>query len=107
MAEVTLTVAGRDYTVGCRDGEETELATAAELLDRRAGVVAGLGGLNEARTLLMAGLLLADELMSARHGTGPSTASAEQGLDAELELRIARLTDRAERLVERLERAAS
>ena len=93
--------------VACRDGEEAELATAAELLDERAGVISGLGRLNEARALLMAGLLLADELMSARQVANKPTSTAENGAGPELEARIVRLTERAERLAERIERAAS
>lgn len=98
-----LIVGGREYRVACRDGEEPELTAAAELLDRRAGLVADVGGLNEARTLLMAGLLLADELMNMRQDTAP----VETGLDPQLEDRIVRLAERAERLADILERPAS
>lgn len=103
MAEVTLTVAGRAYTVACRDGEEAELSGAAELLDGQASVVAKLGGLSEARTLLMAGLLLADELMSVRRGSVSPPVPADPGLASDLEVRIAELAERADRLADRLD----
>lgn len=70
MAEVTIEVGGRRYDVACRDGEEAQLRRLAQLLDKKANQArAAVGGVNEARQLLLAGLLLADELQDARNGT--------------------------------------
>jgi cell division protein ZapA len=63
MAQVDLKIAGRTYEIACRDGEEAHLRQLADIVDGKA-VQAGraLGGVNEARQLLLASLLLADEL---------------------------------------------
>ena len=64
MAEVDLIIAGRPYRVACRDGEEESLRAAARLVDSKSReALAGLGTLSEARQLLFAGLLLADQLI--------------------------------------------
>ena len=63
MAEVDLTIAGRRYQVACRDGEEENLRAPRALVDAKSReALAGLGTLTEARQLLFAALLLADQI---------------------------------------------
>jgi cell division protein ZapA len=65
MAEVKVTIGGRDFEVACRDGEEHFLQSAAALLDNEAGALnQALGRMPETRMLLMAGLMLADKTAS-------------------------------------------
>lgn len=67
MAEVDLTIAGRAYRVACRTGEEDSLRAAAALVDAKSReALAGLGTMSEARQLLFASLLLADQLVEQR-----------------------------------------
>ena len=64
MPDVSLTIAGRSYRVACRQGEEDSLREAAALVDSKSrDVIAGLGTQSEARQLLLAALLLADQLI--------------------------------------------
>ena len=83
LAELVITVAGKAHRVACRDGEEDKLRQAAGLLDERARSVAALGPMGEARSLLLAGLLLADERIEAiaRGNTQPDKALADSLLD--------------------------
>lgn len=63
MAEVTVTVNGRSYTVGCGDGEESHVRDLASFLDSQVrGLVAEVGQVGEARLLLMAALMIIDDL---------------------------------------------
>jgi cell division protein ZapA len=99
MAEVDLIIAGRPYKVACRDGEEESLRAAARLVDAKSReALAGLGTLSEARQLLFAGLLLADQLIEQR-----PEAAAEARPDAELIGRAEQLAQRLESLAEHLE----
>jgi cell division protein ZapA len=94
MAEVDLSIAGRTYRVACRDGEEATLRKAAALVDAKSReALSGLGTLSEARQLLFASLLLADQLVDDR---GALPAAVDPAL-----------ADRAERLVDRLESLAA
>jgi cell division protein ZapA len=119
MADVQLNIAGREYVVTCRDGEEAHLMSLAAVVDAKAREAGASGGLNESRLLLFAGLLLADELheqktkrsgntsSAAPDTNSPSTPQAPSALsDAEAE-RVAatleKLTDRIERLAAGLE----
>jgi cell division protein ZapA len=64
---VTLQVNGKPYVIGCEDGGEGHLRTLAAAVEAKVEQVApGAGAPGEARLMLMAALLLADDLQGAR-----------------------------------------
>ena len=66
MAQVNVTVNGRMYTVACGDGEEQHLIDLAKYVDKRVTELGrSVGQVGDARLLLMAALLVADELSEA------------------------------------------
>ncbi len=66
MAEIDVTVNGKVYRVACEDGEEDHLMSIAEHLNTHAAKLAGqVGQVGETRLMLMAGLLVGDELSDA------------------------------------------
>ena len=63
MAVVDLTVNGRVFQVACDDGQEDHLIGLASQIDKRVQSLAStMGQVGDARLILMAGLLVADEL---------------------------------------------
>jgi cell division protein ZapA len=95
MAEIDVFIAGRAYKVACRDGEEDSLRKAASLVDAKSReALSGLGTLSEARQLLFASLLLADQLV-------------DDGRTPEPILPDPALAERAERIADRLESLAA
>ena len=103
MAQVDIQIGGRQYELACRDGEEEHLRSIARMLDRKtADVSQSMGGLNEARHLLLAALLLADELNDIRTATTDNRLSASPP-DPALANAVERLAERMESLAERLE----
>jgi cell division protein ZapA len=97
MAEVDISIAGRSYRIACRDGEEENLRTAASLVDAKSReALAGLGTLSEARQLLFASLLLADQLID-------DGAGLVKVVDTPLAEQAERLADRLESLAAKLE----
>ena len=66
MGQVTLKLNGRSYRLACGEGEEARLqklgAIVREKLD---GVVAEFGQAGQERLLLLAALLIADDLIDA------------------------------------------
>lgn len=67
MAEVTLDIGGRTYTVHCGDGEEAQLRRIGEMIDAKTAIAKQASpGLTEVRQLLFAAILLADELSETR-----------------------------------------
>jgi cell division protein ZapA len=63
MAQVSVTVNGRSYEISCDDGQEAHLFRLAEEIDRRvASLVASVGQVGDVRLLLLASLVLGDEI---------------------------------------------
>ncbi len=63
MAQVTVSINGKPYSVGCEDGQERHLQELARLFDSQVRQVSqDVGQLGETRLFLMGALLLADEL---------------------------------------------
>src|SRR5687768_3636014 len=106
MAQVDLIIAGRSYQIACREGEEENLKAAARLVDAKSReALAGLGTLSEARQLLFASLLLADQLLDKKPGSEAvsAPAPAPAALDPALVRRAESLADRLESFADSLE----
>lgn len=69
MAQVNVTVAGKQYPLACADGDEERLSKLAAYVDNKAQALSKqLGHVNEARLILMAAVLIADELHDSLDG---------------------------------------
>lgn len=83
MPQVVLKINGFPYTLGCPDGQEENLkALGAELNKRIESIKAQMGNLGEARLLVMAGIMLADELADLKREVedrGPAAVSPPAG----------------------------
>lgn len=99
MSNVNVSIAGRQYTVACAPGEENHIETLGRSIDHKLQGLPSLSGQSEARTLLFAALLLADELHEAQSGRAPAPAADDGAAAATLE----RLAERLEGLAARLE----
>jgi len=69
LVEVVVNVRG--YQIGCDDGQEERLRELAQALDKRVQALASsIGQVGDARLVLMAGLVLVDEIsnLTARAG---------------------------------------
>ena len=63
MSDVTLQLNGRSYQISCQDGQENHLQQLAKYVDSRLQeVVSTVGQVGQDRLLVMAILLIADEL---------------------------------------------
>ncbi|MDP6564312.1 MAG: cell division protein ZapA [Alphaproteobacteria bacterium] len=105
MAQVTVRINGRDYLLACEDGEEEHLAYLAEYINTQVeGLVESVGQVGEARLLLMAALMLADELADA----GREVEGLRQQAEADAsdgETALSNLVDRIESVADGMESA--
>jgi cell division protein ZapA len=102
MAQVDLFIAGRNYQIACREGEEENLKAAARLVDAKSReALSGLGSLSESRQLLFASLLLADQIVDNQRGLSPAAP------DPMIAERVATLAERLEALALSLENEAA
>ena len=110
MSNVTLTVGGRPYTVSAADGEEAHIEMLGRMVAERAARVGGGAGQSETRMLLVASLMLADELHELHRQMPPPQSdvpSAAPAPSAEVLARIEALAARVERLAAHLEEPAT
>ena len=78
MAQVTLELNGRSYTVGCGDGEEQHVEAIARYVDTKLRELATrVGPVGETRLFMLACLTLADELADAYHDAEEGRSSGE------------------------------
>lgn len=123
MAQVTLTIAGRNYQVACEDGQETQAQSLGRELDRRALMLSkATGAVSEGLLLTLTGLMIIDEMFEARNSATEAKdtitrlqaevkqlkadhASAIDTLDAEVEQRFGALQSERDELVSALEQA--
>ena len=99
MAQVNVQIGGRAYSVSCNDGDEARVAKLGAYIDRKAEDLTGsIGSMSEPRLLLMASLMIADELFDLRDGAAPkaATPTPDAGL-GDLARRIEALAETVER----------
>lgn len=108
MPQVTVVVNGRSYTIACEPGEEDRVRQLGRSIDAKVvGFAKDAPQAGEARLLVMAALMLADELSEAREALrrARSGAGAAVGIADEEALAsgIERLALRIETVAARLE----
>lgn len=96
MSNVTLSIGGRNFTLACESGEEAHVSRLGELIDAKVAA-AGAATHSEARMLLFASLLLADEIHDLQ-----GRAQVPPGLGE----RLAQIAGRIENLADLLESAS-
>ena len=66
MGQVSVPVNGRSYAITCEDGQESRIRRLAQYVDAKvAEFVGSVGQAGESRLLLLAALVIADELSDA------------------------------------------
>ncbi|MQR98016.1 cell division protein ZapA [Gluconobacter aidae] len=114
MGQVSIRLNGYVYNVGCQDGEEAHLYDMARHVEGWLQRARTLGGAaSESKTLMMAALLMADEIFELKHRQiSPQAETQIQQAEQLLRLegarqeRLARLAGQAELLAAELERAS-
>ncbi len=105
MAQVTVTINGRNYEIACDGGEEAHLTRLAQYVNRRVDeLVANVGQVGDARLLVMASLLVADEL-SEVHAELEAVIDQKSGAIENILVTddVISLTTRIEKIAEKLE----
>ena len=119
MAQISVTINGRQVRMGCEDGEEAHLADLARDLDGRiAKLRAKFGEIGDARLTVMAALTLSDELseMSERikkleadlavaHDANLAAADRNKVAQATAAAALARAAERIESVTKKLNQA--
>lgn len=109
---MNVTINGRNYSIVCEEGQEEHTQRLAEYIKVRVDeLVESNGQIGDARLLLMASLLVSDELSDAYAELAAAQASEEavsrssNGETGALADSLDRLAERVEAIAERLEQA--
>lgn len=106
MAQVEIKINGRDYRIACEDGQEAHLSSLARYLDGKVGELVGeVGQIGDTSLMVMAGLLVTDELSdlreeleAARNQAARDTQSAIDDTEDKLAAQIDALAARIEQV---------
>ena len=108
MGQVSLTINGRPFAVTCDDGQEARIRRLGQYVDAKVGeFVKSVGQVGEARLLLLAALVIADELADANEAlrsqrNGAHDPEASAAVDAAANS-VHSMAQRVEALAARLE----
>lgn len=112
MGQVAISINGQNYQITCDDGQEEHLRSLAQIVDSRVTeLVSAVGQVGDMRLLVMASLLLADEVAETKdeaEALRAKAAEAEQvGPVAEAQLAggIEAMAARIETIAASLEQA--
>ncbi len=108
MTHLAVTINGHDYKIACEDGQEDHLLKLSNVVEERVQeLVSAVGQVGDARILVMACLVLADELhdiqadlSDLQSATGESGGEGEEKLASGIET----LAQRVEAIASQLER---
>jgi len=82
QSNVTVTINGSDYPMSCAQGEEDKVRALGARIDAVAKQVATASGpIGESRILVMAALILTDQLSDLEDGGAAKPSSAPETLD--------------------------
>ncbi len=103
MAQITIRINEQDYKIACDDGQEKHLASLANYLDSKiTELVNSVGQVGESRLLVMACLLITDELLELRKTNLESKTDINEIQPNGLSLvEFEKLAARIERIAER------
>ena len=110
MARVDISLGGRHYPIACDDGQEDRVRRIAAYIDEKITSMGSLGGATDTHVLVMASLMLGDELFDvrSRHQAAPreNAGAGKAGADDEaVAASISQLASRLDSLAAKLEQA--
>ncbi len=99
MSQVEITINGRQYRVACEDGQESHLTNLANYFDgKMTSLIDEVGQIGDTSLMVMAGLLIADELSDANQ----ELADARGVADSDYAGKITALAEQIENLADSL-----
>ena len=106
MPQFEVAINGRSYVISCDEGQDQHLSRLAEYVDKRVKeLVSSVGQVGEARLLVMASLLIADELSETfAKVQDPNSFTSEQ-LEEEVANATESIAVRIEHIAAKLEAA--
>ena len=107
MAEVKIKINGREYRIACDDGQESHLSSLAQYLDGKVGELVGeVGQIGDTSLMVMAGLLVTDELSDLREELEDARNQDARNVQSAVDKTEGKLTGQIDALATRIEKVA-
>jgi len=106
LAQVDVSVNGQSYRIACEDGQEDRLVDLAAMVDEKVlGLVNQIGQVGSNRLLVMAALIIADELVDLKNEAGSSQELKDNTNQQDTVLALQEITKRIENIADQVEQA--
>ena len=106
MAQVDVSVNGQSYGIACEDGQEDRLVDLATMVDEKVlELVNQIGQVGSNRLLVMAALIIADELVDLKNEVGSLQEQKDNTNQQDTVLALQEITKRIENIADQVERA--
>ena len=106
MAQVDVSVNGQSYRIACEDGQEDRLVDLAAMVDEKVlDLVNQIGQVGSNRLLVMAALIIADELVDLKNEAGSSQELKDNTNKQDTVLALQEITKRIENIADQVEQA--
>ncbi len=106
MAQVDVSVNGQSYRIACEDGQEDRLVDLAAMVDEKViELVNQIGQVGSNRLLVMAALIIADELVDLKNEVGSSRELEDKIKQEDMVLTLQEITKRIENIADEVEQA--
>ena len=106
MAQVDVSVNGQSYRIACEDGQEDRLVDLAAMVDGKVlDLVNQIGQVGSNRLLVMAALIIADELVDLKNEAGSSQELEDYTNQQDTVLALQKITKRIENIADQVEQA--
>ena len=106
MAQVDVSVNGQSYRIACEDGQEDRLVDLAAIVDEKVlGLVNQIGQVGSNRLLVMAALIIADELVDLKNEAVSSQELKDNTNQQDTVLALQEITKRIENIADQVEQA--
>ena len=106
MAQVDVFVNGQSYRIACEDGQEDRLVDLAAMVDEKvAELVNQIGQVGSNRLLVMAALVIADELVDLKNETSTSQEPDYNDAQENTVLVLREITKRIENIADQVDQA--
>ena len=106
MAQVDVSVNQQSYRIACEDGQEDRLVDLAAMVDEKVmALVNQIGQVGSNRLLVMAALIIADELVDLKNEAGSSQELEDNTNQQDTVLALQEITKRIENIADQVEQA--
>ena len=106
MAQVDVSVNGQSYRIACEDGQENRLVDLAAMVDEKVlALVDQIGQVGSNRLLVMAALIIADELVDLKNEAGSLQELEDNTSQKYTVLALQEITKRIENIADQVEQA--